>query len=79
MNSPNEIKKPKREIAPHRYTRSIKARRLRGAAAIMEMLEQIGAANATDHDVALILTDQELEIREMLSFTLTELTKPHAA
>jgi hypothetical protein len=32
-------------VDPRRYTRSIKARRLRGAAALMEMLELIGAEN----------------------------------
>ncbi len=55
-------------LDPSRYTRSILARRLRGAAALMEIMELIGAPNATDHDVAAVLTDQELEIREFLSF-----------
>lgn len=64
------------DIAPARYTRSIRARRLRGAAALMEMLEYIGAPHATDHDVAQILCDNELELREMLAYTMTELQNP---
>lgn len=64
------------DIDPSRYTRSIKARRLRGAAALMEMLEHIGAENTNDHDVAHILCDNELELREMLAYTMTELSKP---
>lgn len=63
-------------IYPSRYTRSLKARRIRGAAALMEMLEHIGANNATDHDVAQVLCDNELELREMLSFTMAQLTNP---
>lgn len=60
-------------IEPTRYTRSIKARRLRGAAALMEMLHHIGANNVTDHDVARVLCDNELELREMLSFAMSKL------
>jgi len=60
---------------PSRYTRSMRARRLRGAAALNEMLTMIGAPNATDH-VAAVLTSEELELREMLAFVLTELAKP---
>jgi hypothetical protein len=61
---------------PNRYTRSMRARRLRGAAALNEMLTMIGAPNATDHDMAAVLTSEELELREMLAFVLTELAKP---
>ena len=63
-------------IDSYRYTRSIKARQLRGAAALTEMIERIGAPNSTYHDVAHILTDHELELRELLSFAMTELAKP---
>lgn len=61
------------QIDPSRYTRSLRARRLRGAAALMEILELIGAEGATDHDLAHIATDQELELRELLSFALAGL------
>jgi hypothetical protein len=63
-------------VDPSRYTRSIRARRLRGAAALNEMLTMIGAPNATDHDMAAVLTDNELELRELLSFVLTKLAEP---
>ena len=65
-------------IDPSRYTRSLRARRLRGAAALLEALTLIGATNATDQDMAQTITDNELELREMLAFTLRELTKPGA-
>lgn len=61
---------------PNRYTRSMRARRLRGAAALNEMLTMLGAPNATDHDMAAVLVSQELELREMLAFVLAELAKP---
>ena len=63
-------------IDPIRYTRSIRARRLRGAAALNEMLTMIGAPNATDHDTAAVLTSNELKLREMLAFVLTKLAEP---
>lgn len=59
-----------------RYTRSLKARHLRGVAALTECLELIGATNVTDHDLARVFTDNELEIREMLAFTLGKLSEP---
>jgi hypothetical protein len=62
-------------LDPFRYTRSIRARRLRGCAALMEMIAMIGAENITDHDVSQVLTESELELREMLSFALTELSE----
>lgn len=52
---------------------SEKSRCLRGAAAIDEMLDVIGAHNADDHEVARILCDHELDIRELLMFTLSKL------
>ena len=64
------------EIDQYRYTRSLKARRLRGVAALTEMLERIGCTNSTDHDLAHIFVDNELELREMLAFTMAELAKP---
>lgn len=76
MGDVTELKKP-RTIDGTRYTRSLGARRLRGAAALMEMLEQIGAHNATDSDVARVLCDNELELREMLAYVMTELSKPN--
>jgi hypothetical protein len=57
----------------------MRARRLRGAAALNEMLTMLGAPNATDHDMAAVLVNQELELREMLAFVLTELAKPQTA
>jgi len=66
-------------VDPSRYTRSMRARRLRGAAALNEMLTMIGAPNATDHDTATVLTDNELELRELLAYALTELAKPQTA
>jgi hypothetical protein len=65
-----------KNVDPSRYTRSLKARRLRGAAALIEMLEHIGLTNATDHDVARILCDNELELREMLAFTMQQINRP---
>lgn len=61
-------------IDASRYTRSIDARRLRGAAALMEILEHIGATNATDHDMAHVVVDNELELRELLAFALLKLS-----
>jgi hypothetical protein len=63
-------------VDPKRYTRSLKTRNLRGAAALTEALALIGATNATDHDMAAIITDNELELRQMLEFTLKALTAP---
>ena len=63
-------------VDPSRYTRSLRARRLRGAAALNEMLTMIGAPDATDHDTAAVLTDNELELRELLAFVLTKLAEP---
>lgn len=63
-------------IDPSRYTRSLRARRLRGAAALLEVLMLIGAENVTDSDMAKVVVDNELELREMLSFALRELVKP---
>lgn len=57
-------------IDPKRYTRSLRARRLRGAAALMEALETIGAPNADDHDTAAVIVDNELELRELLAFAI---------
>jgi hypothetical protein len=61
-----------------RYTISIRARRLRGAAALMETLECIGHQNRDDHDMAKIMCDEELELRELLSFALLKLSKSDA-
>lgn len=58
--------------AKSRYTRSLRARRLRGAAALIEALKMIGAENATDHDMAEVIVENELELREMLAFVLNE-------
>jgi hypothetical protein len=63
-------------IDPSRYTRSIKARRTRGAAALMEALELIGAENANDHDMARVICDNELELREMLAAVMRSLARP---
>jgi hypothetical protein len=49
---------------------------LRGAAALLEALMLIGAANATDGDMALVIVDNELELRELLEFALRELARP---
>lgn len=48
---------------------------LHGAAAINGMLELIGIEGKTDHDVAKILVDQELNIRAFLRFATGELGK----
>lgn len=50
-----------------------KAQQLRGAAAITEMLDCIGACDASDRDVAKVLVEHELDIRELLAFALTEI------
>lgn len=52
-----------------------KVLQLRGAAAITEMLDMIGATNMpdSDHTVAGILVDHEMDIRELLSFALAKL------
>jgi hypothetical protein len=62
-------------IDPARYTRSIEARHMRGAAALMEALELIGATGVTDHDMARVIVDNELELRSMLSFVLAGLVR----
>jgi hypothetical protein len=49
------------------------ATRLRGAAAIAEMLDLIGAQDVTNHDVAKVLVENELAIRDMLAFVLSRL------
>lgn len=59
-----------------RYTRSIRARRLRGAAALMEAIDLIGATNSDDHQMAKVIVENELELREVLSFALRELGSP---
>lgn len=52
-----------------------KALQLRGAAAITEMLDMIGATEMPDaeHTVAAILVDNEMDIRELLAFALSKL------
>lgn len=59
-----------------RYPRSIRARRLRGAAALMEAIDLIGATNSDDHQMAKVIVENELELREVLSFALRELGSP---
>ena len=63
-------------IDPSRYTRSLRARRLRGAAALLEVLTLIGATNADDHDLARVVVDNEMELREFLDGALKELVRP---
>jgi hypothetical protein len=46
---------------------------LRGAAALAEMLDCIGGEGVTDHDVAKLLTDNELDLRELLSFAIRKM------
>jgi hypothetical protein len=52
---------------------SIRAQRLRGIAALMEALDMIGR-NQTDHDLAAVIVDNELELRAMLQFSLVQLS-----
>jgi hypothetical protein len=54
-------------------SKSLRAIRFRGAAALMEMLDSIGSNDVVDHDIAHILVNHELEIREILYFALTKL------
>lgn len=49
-----------------------KAKQLRGAAAITEMLDCIGSASG-DRVIAEVLVEHELDIRELLAFALTEI------
>jgi hypothetical protein len=60
-----------------RYTVSLRARRLRGAAALMEVLGHIGAEGKNDHDMARVVVENELELREFLSRALSDLVQPH--
>ena len=64
---------PRQPIESSRHTRSLIARRLRGAAALTEALFLIGAENATDHDLAKVIVDNELELREFLSGAMAAL------
>ena len=64
---------PRQALDESRYTRSLIARRLRGAAALTEALFLIGAENATDHDLAKVIVDNELELREFLSGAMAAL------
>lgn len=44
------------------------AQAIRGAAALKEMLDQIGHPSGDDHRVAKILTDNELQLVALLTF-----------
>ena len=48
---------------------------IRGAAAVAQMLDQIGQPGANDKTVAQILVDNEMELRHLVSFALTEIAK----
>jgi hypothetical protein len=63
-------------IDKSRYTRSLRARQLRGAAALLEAVTLIGATNADDYDVARVIVENELELRELIAFSLRELALP---
>lgn len=52
---------------------SERARLLRGLAAIDEMLDVIGAHDKDDHEVARVLCDNELDIRELVMFALSKI------
>lgn len=54
----------------NRDERGYHAQALRGAAAVVAMLDCIGVAD--DHAVAKILTESELELRALLTFALDE-------
>jgi hypothetical protein len=54
-------------------SRSLRAIRFRGAAALMEMLDSIGGEDVVDHDIVHIMVSHELEMREILYFALTKL------
>lgn len=43
---------------------------IKGAGALQEALELIGAQDKTDHDMAKVIVDNELELRELVRFAL---------
>jgi hypothetical protein len=51
------------------------AKVIRGAAAVAQMLDQIGLPGANDKTVAQILVENEMELRHLVSFALTEIAK----
>lgn len=51
--------------------RSLTASRLRGAAALTQMLDMIGEEGWNDHDMARVFVDNELEIRDAVTLVLT--------
>jgi len=56
--------------------KSLAASRLRGAAAITQMLDMIGTDGMDDHDMARVFVENELEIRDLVSLALTVLSEP---
>lgn len=54
----------------NREERGFHAQALRGAAALSDMLDCLGQAD--DHAVAKIVTERELELRALLTFSLDE-------
>lgn len=54
-----------RPFGVDRHLRGSKVNTLRGLAALLEMLETIGREGAADSDVARILVENELELREL--------------
>lgn len=48
-------------------------RSIKGAGALAEALELIGAEGKTDHDMAKVITENELELREFLKWGLMSL------
>lgn len=53
---------------------SEKSKALHGAAAVTEMLDLIGSHYVSDHDIAKVLTEHELDIRALVAFALLELS-----
>ena len=53
--------------------KSDRAELLRGAAAIWEMIDMIGVEGFTDHDLASVFTDNELQIRALVQAVTVDL------
>lgn len=54
-------------------TRQLSA--LKGASAVAEAIELIGEDGKTDHDMAKIIVENELAIRDLVRFALSRLAK----
>lgn len=60
-------------MAYNREEFAYEATALRGAAALKEMLDNIGREDGKDADVAKVLTDHEMQLRALLTFALDAL------